>query len=449
MPAHRSGPRAARLFAAAALAGAAPAASAQPPDDDGPARPLVTTGDSTRVTLAGYLQADARLARGPVPGNEGVLLRRARLTLEARGRGGWSLRLQPDFGQGRAQIQDGYVAWAAGGPAGARLSAGTRGLAVRAGRFRPPYGVERALPSSALLFPERSLVNAFMPSRLFGAEAAVRRKRWTATAGAFQAAGIRDALVDTDGDPVGVAQAGADAVLRATWRPFVARFPAAAPPLELQAGGMLGRYRGGDPEFPGVERFLTAALRPALAWREAGGEGGGGDAGGADGLGATLADGTRQRATLGGQAVRGPLHVLAEVAWLAQRVRRDVTGPEDGPVGSADRALLRHAGWHLRASWLAGGRRAADYDVEPTGRRGAVEVGARAAAARFDRASARFAAPDANARALAGGGVAVAWVPRPGTRLSASGDLTRLTPAPGGAPRGTERAMTVRVQQGF
>jgi len=40
-------------------------------------------------------------------------------------------------------------------------------------------------------------------------------------------------------------------------------------------------------------------------------------------------------------------------------------------------------------------------------------------------------------------------VPRPGTRLSASGDLTRLTPAPGGAPRGTERAMTVRVQQGF
>jgi phosphate-selective porin OprO/OprP len=403
-------------------------------DDERPAGLLLSDARDVRVTVGGYLQADVRAASargGSDP--DGVLLRRARLTLEASGRGGWTVRLQPDFGQGRAQIQDGYVAWARG-PAQAR-----------AGRFRPPYGVERALPSSALLFPERSLLNAFMPSRLFGAEAQLRRARWGATAGVFQAAGIRDALVDTDGDPVGVAQAGADAVLRAAWRPFRARWrDDAPPPLELQAGGMVGRYRGTDPEFPGVERFLTSALRPALAWREA--------EEGQDGVpagGATLADGARRRATVGGQLAVGPVHVIAERAWLAQRVRRDVTGAEDGPVGAVDRARLRHGGWHVRASWLAGGARETDYDVRPTHRLGALEVGVRAAGARFDRASARFADPDASARALDGVGLAAAWVPRSGTRLALSGDLTRLTPAPGGRPRGTERALVARVQQGF
>ncbi len=425
------------LLVAAALAGAAGAAPAQSTGTDEGGVRLSGAGDSLRVSLSGYLQADGRLAGGPVAGNDGVLLRRARLTLDVAGRGGWSLRLQPDFGQGRAQIQDGFVAWE------------DDALRVRAGRFRPPYGVERALSSSTLLFPERSIVNAFMPSRLFGAEGTLERRAWSVTAGAFQAAGIRDALVDTDGDPVGVAQAGADAVLRAAWRPVAQRGRDAAPPLELQAGGMLGRYRARDPEFPGVERFLTAAQRPALAWAEGESDGGGdGGGGGAAGAGATFADGARQRATLGAQAVRGPLHLIAEAAWLAQRVRRDAAGAGGGG-GAVDRALLRHAGWHVRASWLAGGARTAEYDVRPSGRHGAFEVGVRAAGARFDRDAARFAAADANARALALGGVAVAWVPRPGTRLSASADLTRLTAAPGAASGGTERSAILRVQQGF
>jgi len=406
------------------------AALAQQSADAGAAGASTTVGDSVRISLGGYLQADGRLAGGPVSGNDGVLLRRARLTLEAAGRGGWMLRLQPDFGQGRAQVQDGFVAWS-GGVAGGELEA-------RAGRFRPPYGVERALSSSTLLFPERSLINAFMPNRLFGVEVRVQRGHWGATAGAFQAAGLSDALVDTDGDPVGVAQAGADAVLRATWRPFGAPSTDASPPLELQAGGMLGRYRGDDPEFTGVERFLTTALRPALAWREAEVD---------DGSDATFADGTRQRGTVGAQAVRGPVHLLMEGAWLAQRVRRSSTPAVGGPV--IDRALLRHAGWHVRASWLQGGTRTADNEVRPRAPGGAVELGVRAAGARFDPASVRFADPEANARALTGAGVALAWVPRPSTRLAASVDVTRLTAAPGAAPRGTERAAIVRVQQGF
>jgi phosphate-selective porin OprO/OprP len=424
------------LLLLAGLGAAASDAAAQDPGaDDGPTRPLLTLADSVRVTLGGYLQVDARLGGGPVSGNNGVLLRRARLTFEAAGRGGWRLRLQPDFGQGRAQVQDGFVAWS-GGPAGA--------VQARAGRFRPPYGVERALSSSTLLFPERSLINPFMPSRLFGAELTVRRGRWTGTAGAFQAAGLSDALVDTDGDPVGVTQAGTDVVLRGTWRPLGAPRGDAPPALELQAGGITGRYRGTDAEFPGVDRFLTPAQRPALAWADAAA-----DAAGDGGPGATFADGVRQRGTVGAQAARGPVHVLAEAVWLAQRVRRDATGVDDGAAGAVDRALLRHAGWHARASWLMGGSRTADYDVRPRGRRGAVEVGARAAGARFDRASARFADAAANARALAGVGVALAWIPRPGTRFAASLDVARLAAAPGAAPRGTERAAIVRVQQGF
>lgn len=418
MPRHPSTRSAANATAAAAvltLAGPALACA----QDDAPGRPLLTTADSVRVTLGGYLQADARAASGPVAGSTGVLLRRARLTLDVAARGGWSLRLQPDFGQGRAQIQDGFVAWTG------------RGVAVRAGRFRPAYGVERSLSSSTLLFPERGVTNAFMPSRLFGAQVGASGARASASVGAFQAAGVRDALVDTDGDPVGVAQAGADAVARAAWRPFAsargaARDSAALPRLELQAGVMVGHDRARDAEFSGVERLLTPALRPALAW--------------ADG---TRADGTRRRASVGAQAAAGPLHVLAEGAWLAQRVRGDGRGPADEPV--TVRARLAHAAWQARAGWVVGGTRTRDLDVRPRRRHGAVELGLRAGGARFDPAAAAFAEPGSSARALASGGAAAAWVPRQGTRVAASVDLTRLT----GPTRGTERAAVVRVQQAF
>jgi hypothetical protein len=363
---------------------------------DDAAGAVLVAADSVRLTLAGYLQADGRLARGPLPGSNGVLLRRARLTFDLAGRGGWALRLQPDFGQGRAQIQDGYVGWT------------RRRVAARAGRFRPAYGVERSLSSATLLFPERGLVNPFMPSRLFGAQVAWAGPRLTVSAGGFEAAGVRDALVDTDGDPVGVAQAGADGVVRAVWRPWAPRPPrgpddAGGPPrVEVQAAGMVGRYRGRDAEFRGVERFLTPAQRPALAL-----DGGAAD----DGSDAVFADGVRRRGSLGAQVVAGPVHVLAEGAWFAQgrapraggRSRR--SGAARPRRVAAARRVARGRGPHGGAGRApapagrgAGGGRPRRRRPVRRGRSGVRRIGRGGTCARVRRGGGRVGAPAGHTR---------------------------------------------------
>jgi hypothetical protein len=408
---------------AACLAASASALHAQGRDERGGL--VLSEGKDVTITVGGYLQADGRFAtaRGDAD-PDGVLLRRARLTFDAEYGERWSLRLQPDFGQGRAQLQDGYVAFAEGA------------VTARVGRFRPAFGVERTQSSATLVFPERSLLNSFMPSRLFGAQATVAGPLGSVTAGAYEAAGVRDALVDTDGDPVGVAQAGTDAALRATLRVLGARRDAEAGDtaavaraaratrLELQAGVMIGADDG-SAEFPGVERYLTPALRPALAWQEGDGE---------DESTIVVLDGRRRRTTVGALFARGPLHALVEGAWNVQRVRL-----------GADAERLAHGAGAARVTWLWGGTRTPDFEVRPGSRRGAIEAGLRGGVARFDGASARFAEPDAAATGMTSLGAAAAGIPGPLTRVSASVDLTRLS----GTARPIERALIVRVQQGF
>jgi hypothetical protein len=74
---------------------------------------------------------------------DGLLLRRARLVFDAARADGWRLHLQPDFGQGRVQVQDAFVGYQ------------RPGLTARAGRCRPAFGTVRMQSSATLLSPER------------------------------------------------------------------------------------------------------------------------------------------------------------------------------------------------------------------------------------------------------------------------------------------------------
>ncbi len=104
----------------------------------------IATNDDIRVTLGGYLQVDSRWLSGATQRlPDGIVLRRARLVVDAQMPSGWSLRLQPDFGQGRVQVQDAFVGYE------------HASFFARVGRFRPNYGLERMQSSSTLLFPER------------------------------------------------------------------------------------------------------------------------------------------------------------------------------------------------------------------------------------------------------------------------------------------------------
>lgn len=92
---------------------------------------LAGNGDVS-LTLGGYLQVDGRLLSGAAASSDGLLLRRARLIVDARMANGVHLRLQPDFGQGRVVVQDAFIGYD-------RANA-----SMRIGRFRPAYGVARS-----------------------------------------------------------------------------------------------------------------------------------------------------------------------------------------------------------------------------------------------------------------------------------------------------------------
>lgn len=374
--------------------------------------------DSVRVALSGQLDVDTRIVRSPLPGRNGMLLRRATLTLDVTVPGGWTLRLHPDLSQGRAQLLDAYVLWSRD-----RWS-------VRTGRQKVAYGVEYPLAPTTLLFPEYGIVNSLMIGRQFGVQVATEAPHGALTLGAYVPAGLQEALVDVERDPEGPPQLGPHGVARGTWRPTPAPADGSAPPrLELQVAGAYGRYRATDPARTGLPRYLTPAQRPALAFRT----------GASDDPSATaLSDGARFGGSIGAQVAAGPLHLIVEGAQMTQTVRLD----GEAPIG---RERLSHLGWQVRTGWLVGGSRSASFAVRPHGRRGAWELGARVGGVRFDRDAARFAEPGAAARAMTSGGVALAWLPHARTRLSASADVTRLT----GATHGTERAAVVRVQQWF
>ena len=373
--------------------------------------------DSVRISLSGQLDVDTRIVRGPLPGRSGMLLRRAEITLDATAPGGWTLRLHPDFSQGRAQLLDAYVTW------------GRDAWSVRVGRQKVAYGVEYPLAPATLLFPEYGVVNSLVIGRQFGVQVSAATPRGSLTIGGYEPAALREALIDVEHDPEGPPQLGPHGVARATWRPLPVPTDGAAPPLELQVAGAYGRYRTTDPSLPGLPRYLTPAQRPALAFR----------VGAADDPASTaLSDGARFGGSVGAQLVAGGLHLIVEGAEMTQHVRL-------GSAVALDRERLSHAAWQARAGWLVGGRRTAAFEVLPRGRGGAWEFGARVGGVRFDRDAARFASPSAAARAMTSGGVALAWVPRRQTRLSTSMDVTRLT----GPTEGTERAMIIRVMQAF
>ncbi|AMW05697.1 porin [Gemmatimonas phototrophica] len=374
--------------------------------DDERGRLDLGVGDEIRVSLGGYLQVDGRWASGPqARAPDGLLLRRARLVFDAAHRQGWHVRLQPDFGQGRVQVQDAFVGWRG------------RALTARLGRFRPAFGTERMQSSSTLLFAERSAVNTLMPSRSMGGQISVQGGALTLTGGAFRTPLRTDApIVDTDGDVSATSGVGYDLLARSSWRRTAKTIYA-----EVQASVLAGEERG-TLETPAVARLLSVGQQPLAVFRSDG-----------TNEGTVIADGRRGRASVGGVAGTARLMVGAEAAQQWQRVRLSAT----------DR-LVRSAALSLRSALVLNGIRDVHQEITPRGGAGAIEVGARAGLLRLTH--------DVAPRLLAGGsvreartaGVAIGWIPTVTTRLTAALDAT--TPTLGGR---REHVAVMRWQQAF
>jgi phosphate-selective porin OprO/OprP len=379
----------------------------EPPQRSGTSVVSVATRHDVAVTFSGYIQADGRWlsgARLAMP--DGVVLRRARFIVDAAVPSGWHLRLQPDFGQGRVVVQDAFV--------GLERDQ----VSVRAGRFRPHFGVERMQSSSTLLFPERSLLNSLAPSRSFGTQLRVARGAWAIAAGGFRTPiGTDAAAIDTDGDIEATIGSGHDFLLRAAWS-----WRREARYAEAQASLLEGRERG-SLESPAMTRILTVGQQPITAFRNNGTE-----------SGTVVAAGTRRRASAGAIVGTGHSMLALEGAMLSQR------GSLAGTTG-----LVTTMGTVLRTHRVWNGRQLPSQEVVPESARGAIEAGLRVASlGSWGDGAGRLLSARSERRATSAG-VAVGWIPGALTRVSVAYDITTTDRQ----QRVREHALMLRVQQGF
>ncbi|HYF38543.1 MAG TPA: porin, partial [Gemmatimonadales bacterium] len=111
------------------------------------------------IRFRGYLQSDGRFFPGStsIPAVDNLLIRRARAIIEAAVGRYFEFRVMPDFGGTTPTIFDAY--WE--GKFAPELT-------VRAGKFKPPAGLERLQSATDLAFAERGLPSNLVPSRDVG-----------------------------------------------------------------------------------------------------------------------------------------------------------------------------------------------------------------------------------------------------------------------------------------
>ena len=136
------------------------AAKAAPVVKAAPAGLSISSGDAaTVIKLRGNLAVDGRFFLDQnTPGTaDGFLFRRVRPYIEGTVGSIYDFRFMPDFGGGRAIVQDAYL--------NARFKPW---LALQAGKFKGPVGLERLQPDQYNRFMELGFPSGLVPNRDLG-----------------------------------------------------------------------------------------------------------------------------------------------------------------------------------------------------------------------------------------------------------------------------------------
>ncbi|MDX2058313.1 MAG: porin [Gemmatimonadales bacterium] len=389
-------------------------------------RPIVTTGADGftirssdgrwRVRLSGYFQADSRWYPTDDAGLlvDGFLIRRARPMVEGTLSKYFDFRIMPDFGSGQPTL---YEAWLE-----ARLHPA---LSVRAGKFKPPVGLERLQSATDLRFIERGFPTNLAPNRDVGVQIGGELAAGAVTyqAGVFN--GVPD-LGFGDGD----ANDAKEIATRLFLVPFAARGKAA--PIDLGVGLAVSTGR----ETGTTTAPLTSALRApgqATFFRYRTGAT----------AAAVVADGRRTRVYPQAYAYRGSWGLLAELSDNKHTVRRD----------TVTRAF-HHTGWQVAGSVFLTGEKASYRSVTPrrpfdpkAGTLGAVEVAFRIQQTEVDDAAFPvFADPTTQAQRASAWGVGVNWYFARQLKLMVNYERTKFRGGSTAGNRPTEAFLATRFQ---
>jgi phosphate-selective porin OprO/OprP len=372
-----------------------------------------------QLRLRGYVQADGRffLQDSAAPATSTLLVRRARPILEATVWKYFDLRLMPDFGGGTAGLQDGYI--------DARLNPA---FVLRAGKFKPPLGLERLQSATDLVFVERGLPTNLVPNRDVGFQA------WGDVDSGLvsYAAGVFDGVPDlVNGDADG--SDAKDLVGRIFLTPFrKSRSPLAG--LSIGVAGSTGNERG-SALAPALPSYRTAGQATVFRFR-------------ADPIaGTAIADGTRSRVVPQATFYTGALGIQAEYARSSQEVA----------LGS-DRATLHHQAWQVAASWFVTGEKAGyrtsapKHPFDPANHgAGAFEIAARYGELTPDEdAFPIYASASSSVHKAREWAIGANWHFARSVRLMVDYEHTSFDGgAAGGRDRETENAVLTRIQHAF
>ncbi len=373
-----------------------------------------------RYTLRfrGYFQSDGRLFPGTdaTSGIDNLLIRRARPIIEATVGRYFEFRLMPDFGGASPTIFDAY--WE---------GKFAPQLIVRAGKFKPPVGLERLQSATDVTFAERGLPTNLVPSRDVGLQVSgdVSEGVLAYQIGVFN--GVPD--LANGGDDLSDAK---DFAARLFVQPFRS---GTLRGLGLGISGSTGLERGstgstGLPAYrtPGQQTFFrynTSSSTPANN---------------------VFANGKRQRLSPQGYFYTGPFGLLGEYVIVRNAVTR----------GGAT-ADLEHTAWQASGSFYLTGEKAGfrssgpkkPFDLKEGGL-GGLELVARYGELSLDEASFPvYATSTTSANSAKAWGLGLNWHFTRAVKVAVNYERTTFTGGAAAGDREPENAIITRFQTSF
>lgn len=364
-----------------------------------------------QMRMGGLLQTDARFfLHDNAAFRDTFLIRRARPILEATVFQEFGFRLTPEFAGSSMVLLDASAEWKR-----------WPWLTFRAGKFKPPLGLELLQNDPDREFTEAAFTTALMPNRDIGFQlgGSIPGGALGYALGVFNGAPDGSSTFETDlGDHK-------DAVARVFAQPFRETNLPALRKLGVGVAGSIGKQEttAATANLPGNK---TPGQQTFFSYRPTG-----------------FSNGERHRLVPQADYFYGPFGLLGEYVIEEQTVFL-------GPV--SDR--LRHEAWQITGSWVLTGEEASYSGVNPkhpfhlpTGNWGAWEMVARYHEFDADPAAfPKFADPASAARAAAAWGVGLNWYLNRNVRMNLHYEQTRFEGGAASGARPTERVIFTRLQ---
>jgi phosphate-selective porin OprO/OprP len=367
----------------------------------------------------GYFQADSRFYLPDSSNAGGLIFRRARPTFEATVGRYFDFKIMPDFGQSSPTIYEAYLE--------ARLSPA---FGVRAGKYKPPIGLERLQSATDLRFIERGFPTNLAPNRDVGIQVSGELAR-----GVVQyAGGLFNGVVDLGLDDSD-ASGAKDFAARLFLIPFATRGDTT--PLDLGFGLAVGagNERGTLTE-PVTSTLRSPGQRTFFKYRS-----------NRNVTGTVIADGLRTRIAPQAYLYRGAFGLLGEYTVSQHTIRLD--------------SIVRkspHRGWQIAGSVVLTGERLSFGGVTPKrpfdprkGQWGALELAARYQGTGVDAdLFPTFADPNTAAHRARATSIGLNW--HLARKVKFMADFERATfigGAPNGGNRPAEKFFVTRLQTAF